>query len=123
MTFGFVHETKAPAECIWALEMLRGWGIGASLHFVGASGEAGPPLRVVVGEDDVLLREGICRILADAGLEVVASSGDADDLLRRALAYRPDVVVADVQMPPRGEDDGLQAALELRRLVGREDRS
>jgi DNA-binding NarL/FixJ family response regulator len=73
------------------------------------------PLRVVVGEDDVLLREGICRILTDAGLEVVASSGDADDLLRRTLAYRPDVLVTDVQMPPRGEDDGLRAALEARR--------
>jgi DNA-binding NarL/FixJ family response regulator len=71
-------------------------------------------LRVVIGEDDVLLREGIARILTDAGMDVVARSGDADDLLRRALAYRPDVLVADVQMPPRG-DDGLQAALELRR--------
>jgi DNA-binding NarL/FixJ family response regulator len=73
------------------------------------------PLRVVIGEDDVLLREGVGRILTDAGLEVVATSGDADDLLRRTLAYRPDVLVADVQMPPRGEDDGLQAALEVRR--------
>jgi DNA-binding NarL/FixJ family response regulator len=77
--------------------------------------EAGPALRVALGEDDVLLREGIARILVDAGLEVVGQSGDADDLLRRTLAYRPDVVIADVQMPPRGEDDGLQAALELRR--------
>ena len=58
-------------------------------------------LRVAIGEDDVLLREGIARILTDAGLDVVAQSGDADDLLRRALAYRPDVVVTDVQMPPR----------------------
>lgn len=73
------------------------------------------PLRVVIGEDDVLLREGVARILIDAGLEVVGQSGDADDLVRRALAYRPDVVVVDVQMPPRREDDGLQAAIELRR--------
>ena len=72
-------------------------------------------LRVAIGEDDVLLREGIARILTDAGLEVVAQSGDADDLLRRALAHRPDVVITDVQMPPRREDDGLQAAMELRR--------
>ncbi|MET0695394.1 MAG: response regulator transcription factor [Propionibacteriaceae bacterium] len=77
--------------------------------------EGGRPLRVVLGEDDLLLREGIARILTDAGMEVVARCGDADDLLRRALAYRPDVLVADVQMPPRGEDDGLRAALELRR--------
>jgi len=73
------------------------------------------PLRIVIGEDEVLLREGIARILTDAGMDVVARSGDADDLLRRALAHRPDVLVTDVQMPPRAEDDGLQAALELRR--------
>ena len=79
-----------------------------------AATEAGP-LRVALGEDDVLLREGIARILVDAGLDVVGQSGDADDLLRRALAYNPDVVIVDVQMPPRREDDGLQAALELRR--------
>ena len=75
------------------------------------------PLRIAVGEDDVLLREGIGRILTGAGIEVVAQCGDADDLLHRTLAYRPDVVVADVQMPPRGEDDGLRAAMELRRRV------
>jgi DNA-binding NarL/FixJ family response regulator len=69
----------------------------------------------VVGEDDVLFRAGICRVLEDAGIEVVAETGNADDLLRRALAYRPDVTVTDVQMPPRNEDDGLCAALELRR--------
>ena len=80
-----------------------------------AVAEVGRPLRVVIGEDDVLLREGIARILEEAGLDVVALSGDADDMLHRALVYRPDVLVADVQMPPRGEDDGLQAALELRR--------
>ena len=77
--------------------------------------EVDTPLRGVIGEDDLLLREGIGRILTDAGLEVVGSSADADDLLSRALAYRPDVVVADVQMPPRHEDDGLRAALEARR--------
>jgi DNA-binding NarL/FixJ family response regulator len=77
--------------------------------------EATRPLRVIVGEDDVLLREGITRILTGAGLEVVAQSGDAEDLLLRALAHRPDVVIVDVQMPPHLEDDGLVAALELRR--------
>ena len=79
------------------------------------STDNGRPLRVAVGEDDVLLREGVARILTDAGLEVVCQSGDAEDLMRRALAYRPDVVIADVQMPPRHEDDGLRAAMELRR--------
>ncbi len=75
------------------------------------------PLRIVIGEDDVLLREGIARLLAEAGWEVVAQAGDADDLLRKALAHRPDVVIADVQMPPRREDDGLVAATELRRRL------
>jgi DNA-binding NarL/FixJ family response regulator len=73
------------------------------------------PLRVVIGEDDVLLREGIARLLAEAGFEVVAQAGDADDLLRKALAHRPDVAVVDVQMPPGGGDDGLRAAIEVRR--------
>lgn len=73
------------------------------------------PLRVVLGEDDVLLREGVARILVEAGIDVVAQTGDADDLLRRCLAHRPDVVVTDIQMPPRREDDGVQAALEVRR--------
>ena len=77
--------------------------------------ESVPALRVSLGEDDVLLREGIARILADAGFDVVARCGNADELVRRALAHRPDVVVTDVQMPPRDEDDGLQAAVELRR--------
>lgn len=74
-------------------------------------------LRVTIGEDDVLLREGITRILGDAGLDVVASVGDAEELVRRTLAHRPDVVIVDVQMPPRNEDDGLQAAVELRRRL------
>ena len=71
-------------------------------------------LRVVIGEDDVLLREGMARLLSDAGFDVVAQTGDADDFLRRTLAHRPDVAVVDVQMPPRHEDDGLRAAMELR---------
>jgi DNA-binding NarL/FixJ family response regulator len=72
------------------------------------------PLRVVIGEDDVLLREGISRLLAEAGCDVVAQAGDAEDFLRRTLAHRPDVAVVDVQMPPRNEDDGLRAAIVLR---------
>jgi len=74
------------------------------------------PLRVVIGEDDVLLREGIARLLVDAGFEVTARAGDAEDFLRKALAHTPDVAVVDVQMPPGNEDDGLRAAVELRRL-------
>lgn len=73
------------------------------------------PVRVLVAEDDVLLREGIVRLLAEAGFEVVAQSGDADDFLGKALAYRPDVAVVDIQMPPGQGEDGLIAALELRK--------
>jgi DNA-binding NarL/FixJ family response regulator len=78
-------------------------------------GDVPGPVRVVIGEDDVLMREGIARLLVEAGFDVVAQAGDAEALLRKALAHRPDVVVADVQMPPGREDDGLRAALELRR--------
>ena len=74
-------------------------------------------VRVVVGEDDVLFREGIARLLSEAGLEVVALAGDAEDLTRKALAHHPDVLVADVQMPPGHGDDGLRAALEVRRRL------
>ncbi|MBO0813300.1 MAG: response regulator transcription factor, partial [Microlunatus sp.] len=73
------------------------------------------PLRVLVAEDDVLLREGIVRLLAEADFEVVAQSGDAEDFLGKALAYRPDVAVVDIQMPPGHGEDGLLAALELRK--------
>lgn len=74
-------------------------------------------LRITIGEDDVLLREGVARILTDAGHAVVAQSGNAEDLLHRTLVERPDLTILDVRMPPRGEDDGLQAALEIRRRL------
>jgi DNA-binding NarL/FixJ family response regulator len=61
------------------------------------------------------MREGIARLLVDAGCEVVAQAGDADDLLRKSLAHRPSVAIVDIQMPPGRGDDGLKAALELRR--------
>jgi DNA-binding NarL/FixJ family response regulator len=74
-------------------------------------------LRVVVGEDDVLLQEGIVGILVAAGCDVVARAGDADDMLRKILAFRPDIAIVDVRMPPRREDDGLVAAIEVRRRL------
>jgi DNA-binding NarL/FixJ family response regulator len=73
-----------------------------------------PPVRVVIAEDDVLLREGIARLLAGAGFEVVGQAGDAENFLRKALAHRPDVAVVDIQMPPGQGADGLRAALQLR---------
>jgi DNA-binding NarL/FixJ family response regulator len=71
-------------------------------------------VRVVVAEDSVLLREGIVRLLSEGGLEVVGQAGDAEDLLRKAGAHRPDVVIADIRMPPDNTDDGLRAAIEIR---------
>ncbi len=62
----------------------------------------------------MLLREGLSRLLADAGFVVVAQAGDADDLRRKVAAHRPDVAIVDVQMPPDHTDDGLRAALEIR---------
>jgi DNA-binding NarL/FixJ family response regulator len=71
-------------------------------------------VRIVIGEDQALLREGIVRLLGDAGFEVVAEAADAPDLLRKVRAHRPDVAIVDVQMPPGNEDDGLRAAIEIR---------
>jgi DNA-binding NarL/FixJ family response regulator len=71
-------------------------------------------VRVVIAEDDVLLREGIARLLTEAGFDVVGRAGDAEDFLRKGFAHRPDVAVVDIQMPPGHGADGLRAALELR---------
>jgi DNA-binding NarL/FixJ family response regulator len=71
-------------------------------------------MRVVVADDSVLMREGIVRLLSEAGFEVVGQAGDADDLKRKVRAHKPDVAVIDIRMPPTNTDDGLQAALELR---------
>jgi DNA-binding NarL/FixJ family response regulator len=71
-------------------------------------------MRVVIGEDQALLREGVVRLLVDAGFEVVAEAADAPDLVRKVGAHKPDVVIVDVQMPPDNTDDGLRAALEIR---------
>lgn len=70
--------------------------------------------RVLIAEDDVLLREGIARLLSEAGFEIVGQAADAEDFLRKALAHRPDVVIVDIEMPPGRGDDGLRAAVELR---------
>jgi DNA-binding NarL/FixJ family response regulator len=71
-------------------------------------------LRIVIGEDQALLRQGIVRLLQDAGFEVVAEASDAPDLVRKVRAHAPDVAIVDVQMPPDNTDDGLRAALEIR---------
>lgn len=72
-------------------------------------------MRVVIAEDSVLLREGLARLLQSAGMDVVATVGDADALLRAAENHHPDLVVVDVRMPPDHTDEGLRAAVLLRR--------
>jgi DNA-binding NarL/FixJ family response regulator len=73
-------------------------------------------MRVVIGEDQALLREGIVRLLEEAGFEVVGQAGDANDLRRKVGAHKPDVAVVDIQMPPERTDDGLRAAIHIRSM-------
>jgi DNA-binding NarL/FixJ family response regulator len=71
-------------------------------------------VRVAIAEDSVLLREGLARLLSDAGFDVVAQCENADDVLRKARTSAPDVVIMDIRLPPTHKDEGLRAALELR---------
>ena len=72
-------------------------------------------MRVVIADDEALLRDGLARLLEDAGFDVVGRCGDADALLRMVEARRPEVAVVDIRMPPNNTDDGLLAAQEIRR--------
>jgi DNA-binding NarL/FixJ family response regulator len=72
-------------------------------------------VRVVIADDEALLREGLARLLEDAGFEIAGRCGDADALLHMVEARRPDVAIVDIRMPPNQGDDGLLAAQEIRR--------
>lgn len=72
-------------------------------------------MRIVIGEDSVLVREGAARLLADAGMDVVAQAGDGEDLLRKVRAHHPEVVIVDIRMPPTHVDEGLKVAEIIRR--------
>jgi DNA-binding NarL/FixJ family response regulator len=72
-------------------------------------------MRLVVADDSVLLREGIVRLLEEAGFEVVGQAGDKDDLIRKVKAHKPEVAIVDVRMPPTHTDEGIRAAQEIRR--------
>jgi DNA-binding NarL/FixJ family response regulator len=71
-------------------------------------------MRVAIAEDSVLLREGVARLLDDAGFEVVAQCGTADELLLKVRSFPPDVAVVDIRLPPTHNDEGLRAAIEIR---------
>src|SRR6266487_3134830 len=72
------------------------------------------PVRVVIAEDSVLLREGIARLLGEAGFEVVGQSSTAEDLMLKVGSYKPDVAIVDIRMPPSHTDEGLRAAKTIR---------
>jgi DNA-binding NarL/FixJ family response regulator len=72
-------------------------------------------VRVAIADDEVLLREGLARLLAEAGVEVVASTGEPKELIRRVSLTRPDAAIVDIKMPPTHTDEGIRAAQELRR--------
>jgi len=74
----------------------------------------GQALRVVIADDNALLREGIASLLVDAGHEVVGRAVDADDLRLKVRSYTPDIAIVDVRMPPGNADDGIVAAAEIR---------
>ena len=71
-------------------------------------------MRVVVADDSVLLREGIARLLEDAGFEIAGQADDAEQLLLKVRSYSPDVAIVDIRMPPTQTDEGLRAAQEIR---------
>jgi len=79
--------------------------------------DASVPLRLVLAEDSVLLREGLIRLFDEAGFTTVAAYGDADTLLAEVERLRPDLAVLDVRMPPTFRDEGVRAAIELRRRL------
>jgi DNA-binding NarL/FixJ family response regulator/class 3 adenylate cyclase len=97
------------------LRLADGAAADAQAEPVGGSAQKGTrKLRVALADDGVLLREGIARLLADAGFDVVGQSGTADDLLLKVRSYEPDVAVVDIRMPPTQTDEGLRAAQEIR---------
>ena len=78
-----------------------------------AEGGLGARLRVLIADDSILLREGVARLLEDAGFQIVGQAGDADELLLKVRALEPDIAIIDIRMPPTHTDEGLRAAQEL----------
>ena len=71
----------------------------------------------MIGEDQALMRHGLTLVLERAGFEIVANAADAEDVVRKTAAHRPDLLVTDIRMPPTNTDDGLRAAIEVRSRV------
>jgi DNA-binding NarL/FixJ family response regulator/class 3 adenylate cyclase len=96
------------------LFQLKATGLPAQFPPLSTARRGFRGVRVVLADDSVLLREGIARLLEDAGFEIVAQSGTADDLLRHVGMHKPDVALVDIRMPPTQTDEGLRAAQEIR---------
>src|SRR5262245_29154942 len=94
--------------------MARTAGRRPALQSLGGGGAVVTETRVVVADDDVLLREGLASLLARSGLEVVGQAGDASELLALARKHAPDLVVVDIRMPPTYSTEGLDAARVIR---------
>jgi DNA-binding NarL/FixJ family response regulator len=91
-----------------------GGGEFPALRADAAEAGLGARLRVVIADDSILLREGVARLLEDAGFQIVGQAGDADELLRKVRSLEPDIAIIDIRMPPTHTDEGLRAAQELR---------
>lgn len=76
-------------------------------------------MRVIIGEDEALLREGLAYVLGQGGFDVVASAGNGAELIREARRHEPGLVITDIRMPPGYSDEGLRAALEIRKIMPR----
>jgi DNA-binding NarL/FixJ family response regulator len=74
-------------------------------------------VRVIVADDSVLLREGLARLLDESGFDVVGQAGDAEELVRKAKAHKPDIAIVDIRMPPTHTDEGLRAAIAIREAM------
>src|SRR5271156_5121157 len=86
-------------------------GMGADRNSAGGTGG----LRIVIAEDAAIMRDGLTQTLSRRGLHVVAAGADAEALMRAVQSHQPDVAIIDVRMPPTHTDEGLQAALAIRR--------
>ena len=110
-------DPPGPAEPARVARPIPGVGPAGRFRHPRRGGPGGAPgsARAVLAEDSALFREGLTRLLTDAGYDVVATAADAGELLRQVRGHRPDVVVTDIRMPPTHTTEGLAAALQIRR--------
>src|SRR5207302_10915062 len=107
------HRPPEHAPAVWRS---RSWS--ATLRSVDVEHpdleQDAAPIRVVLADDSVLLREGVASLLEGKGFKIVGQSGTAEDLLLKVRSYKPDVAIVDIKMPPTQTDEGLRAAKEIR---------